>query len=112
MMKTLLRLILFIVILGLGLFFISHYLVHLSSTHILSHTLTHYHWVFTTWRYALYVLIILFWPYFIGLIGKSQHWPEETVVYFSRQRLKLLALFMIIEVFFVYNLLGHLFVWL
>jgi len=111
-MKTLLRLLLLIVILGLGLFFISHYLVTLSSTHVLSQTLTRFHWVFSAWRYILYALIIVLWPYFIGLIGKSQRWPKETILYLSNQRLKLFALFVIIEVFFVYNLIGHLFVWL
>lgn len=112
MMKTLLRLTLFIVTLGLGLFFISHYLVVLGSTHVLSQTLAEYHCVFTAWRYTLYALVIILWPYFIGLIGESQHWPKETILYLSGQRLKLFALFAIIEVFFVYNFIGHLFLWL
>ncbi len=107
-MKTLLRLSLFVVIACLGLFFISHYLFFLSLKHTLSQPLANYHYILMLWRYSFYALLFFLWPHFIMHIGERQRWPSETIVYLSNQRLKLLALFLIFEIFFVFNILGKL----
>ena len=111
-MKTLLRLLLIVLIFAAGLFLISHYLMELNSAKTLSQVIQQYHLVFTIWRYGLYALVLILWPYFIEKVGVRQKWHAQTIVYLSNQRLKLLGLFVFIEAFFVYNLLGHLFSWL
>ena len=82
-----------------------------ASSHIMQ-VASKYHLIFLIWRYALYALAIALWPYFIVTIGKSQGWPKEVITYFRKQRIKLLFFFIFIELFFVYNLLGHLLMWL
>lgn len=109
MMKKLLLVLLFVFLLIGGLFFISHYLLFLDSNHALSKKLTNYHWILMIWRYVFYALIITLWPYFVKCVGARQHWQAETIGYFSNQRLKLLGLFAIFEVFFVFNIAGKIF---
>lgn len=111
-MKTLLRLLPIVLIFAVGLFLISHYLMELNSAKTLSQVIQRYHLVFTVWRYGLYALVFILWPYFIEKVGIRQKWPAQVINYLSHQRLKLLGLFVFIEAFFVYNLLGHLFSWL
>ena len=105
-MKKLFRLSLFILLLCASLFFISHYLFLLHSTHVLSQRLIHYHDALILWRYACYALIFILWPYFVKCVGHRQEWQAETITYLSNQRLKLLALFVIFEIFFVFNVVG------
>ena len=105
-MKKLSCLLLLIPLLCAALFFIAHYLFLMHAHHALSQQLGCYHYILMIWRYAFYIFILMFWPDFIKLIGVRQHWPAETIVYLSHQRIKLLALFMIFEIFFVFNVVG------
>ncbi|PIQ43257.1 MAG: hypothetical protein COV52_01950 [Gammaproteobacteria bacterium CG11_big_fil_rev_8_21_14_0_20_46_22] len=111
-MSTLFKILGITIIACLGLLFFGHVCVEHSSASKLSQVLAQYHWALSLWRYGLYTLVLIIWPYFIEFVGIRQKWRAETILYLSNQRLKLLALFAFIEIFFVYNLLGHLFVWL
>lgn len=111
-MKALLRLSLLMVIVGSGLLLAGYLVLELSSMHHLMQVVQTHRWLLLLWRYGLYAVCILLWPYFIKFVGLRQKWPPETIAYFSQQRLKLLGFFIIIEVFFVYNLVGHLIAWL
>lgn len=71
-----------------------------------------YFWVFTLWRYSLYILILMAWPCLIKTIGNRRNWPKRTIVYLAHQRFKLFFLFVLVEIFFEYNLLGHLIAWI
>ncbi len=61
------------------------------------------------WRYALYVAVILSWPNIIRYLGKRNQWSQESIDYLAKRQLLVLLFFVIIELFFVYNLLGHVF---
>ena len=61
------------------------------------------------WRYILYGFVILCWPMGIRYLGRQRQWSEESIHYLSRQRMLVLAFFVIVELFFVYNLMGHVF---
>jgi hypothetical protein len=111
-MSTLLKIFGITITACLGLLFFGHvFLEHSSASHV-SQALLRYHWVFVLWRYGLYAFVLAIWPYFIEFVGIRQKWQPQAIVYLSNQRLKLLGFFVIIEVFFVYNLVGHLFAWL
>ncbi|MBX9706200.1 MAG: hypothetical protein K2Q14_04670 [Gammaproteobacteria bacterium] len=96
-----------IAMMGIGHFFLQYSVVNKGLQ-----TITAHYWAFALFRYLLYGLVVLYWPIFIKISGKRQHWTEETIAIFSKLRLKLIGLFIIIEVFFVYNLLSHLVIWL
>ncbi len=111
-MKTLLRLLLIVLIFAAGLFLISHYLVEHNSAKTLSQVIQRHYLVLAVWRYVLYGLVLILWPYFIKKRGVRQKWPAQTIIYLSHQRFKLLGLFVFIEVFFVDDFLGHVFIYL
>ena len=111
-MTATLKFILFIFIASLCLLFFGHFILGHTSTLPLSHTLIKYHRVFTIWRYLIYVLALIFWPHIIEFIGTRKNWQPQTIIHLSNQRTKLFWLFVIIEVFFVYNLVGRVLVWL
>lgn len=111
-MSTLLKIIGIAIITCLGMLFIGHLCLEHNSAKTLSQVIQHHHLLFTVWRYALYGLVLILWPYFIEKVGARQKWSAQVVDYLSHQRFKLLGLFAFIEAFFVYNLLGHLFAWL
>ncbi len=67
-------------------------------------------WVLLAWRCLNYGLILILWPYAIRWIGLQQQWKPHTIFYVTQQRFKLLILFVIIELFFVYNVVGRLFI--
>jgi|GEM_PF-3478519 hypothetical protein len=111
-MSTLLKILGITMVACLGLLFFGHVFLEHSSASQGSQVLIQHHWALMLWRYGLYLFVLAMWPYFIGYMGIRQRWQPEIIIYLSNQRLKLLGLFAIIEVFFVYNLLGHLFLWL
>lgn len=111
-MKLLLRLCLFTLILSTGLFFISHYLMELNATQALSQVIAKHSLLFMFPRYGLYIAALILWPMLIEWIGTRQNWQAQTIVYLSNQRIKVFCFFVIIEVLFVYNLIGHLIAWL
>lgn len=107
-MKTLLKLGGLVIVLSTILLLVSHFLID-SASH-LSHFTSKYHFLFQYWHYGLYIVILLLWPVFIQKMGEFKNWPTERILFFTNQRLKLVALFIVIEVLFVYNALGHLLV--
>lgn len=107
-MKKVLHLFIFVSTLCVVLFFIGHSMMSLTSSYAPSKSLSDHRYFFMLWRYGLYALILILWPYFVACVGKKQNWSAETVHYFSNQRIKLFSLFLIFEVFFVFNLIGHL----
>lgn len=111
-MKTLLYLSLLVITLVIGLLLSSHLVMEFSSMHRLTQIIQKYHGVLFLWRCGFYTIILALWPHFIKVIAARQKWSIETIVYLSKQRTKLLEIIVIIEVFFVYNFLGHLIVWL
>lgn len=103
-MKQILKLFLLIVIIAAGLLCVSHIFLMHSNFNSSQH-----HYGLIIWRYACYALVLIMWPYAVKFIGTCNNWHEETVLYFSNQRLKVLVLFILIECFFVYNIVGRLF---
>lgn len=63
-------------------------------------------------RYTLYVLLVVFWPKIIFCIGKAKKWHPEFTTVLAKQRLKLTLFFILIEALFVYNIVGHILMWL
>lgn len=63
--------------------------------------------MFMCWRYVLYGFITLCWPIGIRYLGKQKRWSRESIDYLSKQRIAVFLFFLIIELFFVDNLLGH-----
>ena len=61
------------------------------------------------WRYGLYLIAVLLWPSSIRYLGERSHWAQESIDYLAKRQLLVLLFFAIIELFFVYNLLGHVF---
>ena len=61
------------------------------------------------WRFLLYAMVIACWPITMKSIGKRQQWSEDQVNYMSKQYLLVLLFFILTEIFFVYNILGHVF---
>jgi hypothetical protein len=110
-MSTLLKIMGIAIITCLSLLFLGHLFLEHNSAKTGLQVIQKYHLAFTLWRYGLYALVLLLWPYFIEKVGIRQKWPTQTIVYLSNQRLKLLGFFAFIEIFFVYNLLGHLLTW-
>ena len=106
-MSAILKFIFFIFIASVCFLLFGHFILGHTSTLFLSQTLIKYHWAFTIWRYLIYVLALIFWPYIVELIGTRKNWQPQTIIYLSNQRVKLFWLFVIIEVFFVYNLVGR-----
>lgn len=90
------------------LLFLSHILLQNNSSNQFLQGIKQHQLILTFWRFSLYILAILFWPVFIKIIGKRQHWPDKLVYQLSHQRTKLLIFFVIIEIFFIYNLIGYL----
>lgn len=111
-MKKLLQFCLLIFVVSTALLLISHCVMEINSVQTVSQVIVQHSWVFTLCRYGLYAIVLICWPYFIEFIGIRQKWSPETVIYLSHQRLKLFGLLAFIEIFFVDNLLGHLFMWL
>ncbi|PIZ05146.1 MAG: hypothetical protein COY58_00400 [Gammaproteobacteria bacterium CG_4_10_14_0_8_um_filter_38_16] len=107
-MKKVFHLFIFVATLCAVLFFIGHSMISLTSGDSISKNASHYRYLFMLWRYGLYALILILWPYFVACIGKKQKWNAETIHYFSNQRIKLFVLFLIFEIFFVFNVISHL----
>ena len=109
MLKRGLLLFLFLA-LGVVLFvMLGQVLLKHSSTGMILQGFHRYFWALMIGRYSLYGTLIYGWPYFVGHIGKKKHWPKAYIKRLQKQRLMLFLFFVFIEVFFVYNALGHLF---
>lgn len=106
--KAISMMVMLMVITGGCLLILSHaLLVHqklFSGIDGKSHTM-----MFMCWRYILYGFIILCWPAGVRYLGKQKRWSQESIEYLSHQRVLVFFFFVIIELFFVYNLVGHLF---
>ncbi len=102
----------FILLLSGGLIAISHFFLEHNATLALSQAVGHYRILVTIVRYIIYAFIIILWPFIAQKVGARQQWSTATVSYLTHQRIRLLVLFIIIEVFFVYDLFGHLLSWL
>lgn len=111
-MSTLFKFVLVIVIVCIGLLFFGHVFLGHNIFNRLTQFLVKHRWVFIFWRYGFYSLILVVWPHFIKFIGIRKNWQPQVLIYFSNQRLKLFGLFVIIEIFFIYNLIAHLFAWM
>ncbi|MBX9705202.1 MAG: hypothetical protein K5Q00_03020 [Gammaproteobacteria bacterium] len=111
-MSKLLKIAFITLIACIALLSVGHLLLEYSSLEQGLQTITTHYWHFALFRYVIYGLIVFFWPPIVKKIGLKRHWPEDIIQLFSRQRLKLLSLFILIEIFFVYNLIGHMVVWL
>jgi hypothetical protein len=111
MLKRVIIIVLLILV-ALSLLALGHFFLQHNSALRFKQVLLHYHGLFALWRYGLYAIMLICWPYFIVFMGKRQNWQRETVVYLSNQRLKLFGLFAIIELFFIHNGIGHIMTWL
>lgn len=107
-----LKFIMILIIITVALLFSGHVILEHSAPKMVMQVLVHYHWIVIIWRYLIYLIVIMLWPWFIQTVGKSKSWSTEMMVYFSAQRLKIALFFAIIEIFFVYNLVGHVLVWI
>lgn len=106
-MSKRLKLLTMIPFIGIGLLLLGYAFLEHSSTITLSQVILRHHWLFTLWRYGWYIILLILWPYFIGMMAKRQQWSAHTIHLLTHQRFKLLGLFAIIEIFWVHNLLGH-----
>ena len=111
-MSTLLKILIITVIACLGMLFFSHFCLELNAPSKSLQLIVHYHFAFCIWRYFLYIVVLVFWPKLIEWIGVQQNWQAQTIIYLSNQRIKVFCFFVIIEVFFVSNVIGHLIAWL
>ncbi len=111
-MKKLLKISCIVLFLSSGLLLISHFLLEHNAPNTVSQVMNHYGWIFTVWRYLMYADLLWLWPSLIKVIGVRQNWEAEIIHYFSHQRFKLFILFALIELLFVYNIVGHLWLWL
>lgn len=102
----------FILLLSGSLIVISHYFLEHNAAPALSQAIAHCRILITVIRYIIYALILIYWPFFIRKVGVNRQWPTTIIEQWSHQRIKLLGLFAMIEVLFVYNVLGHIFIWL
>ena len=60
-------------------------------------------------RYVVYAVFIYCWPRIIIFVGRWRVWPSTYIVQLKAKRWFVFSFFLIIEVFFFYNLLGRLF---
>lgn len=106
--KAISMIVMLMVITGGCLLMLSHeWLAHqkvLSAANATSHST-----MLMCWRYVLYGFIMLCWPTGIRYLGKQKRWSQESIDYLSKQRIVVFLFFVIIELFFVYNLVGHVF---
>lgn len=111
-MKTIVKLTLAIFIGVCLLTGIGHLVLQHSSVKDSMQVVSPYFMGFLALRYTLYVLCVVFWPKIIFFIGVARKWHPEFTGYLAQQRVKVLVFFILIEVLFVFNILGHLFAWL
>ncbi len=89
-----------------------HVMLDHNSLKAAVQALNQHYWIITLCRYAVYLFIIIMWPYFISFLGKRQKWSAETIASLSEQQIRLGLLLAIIEIFYIYNVIGHIFFWL
>lgn len=64
---------------------------------------------FLLWRISLYTAAFLLWPWLVRWIGNNEGWSDDIILWLCQQRYYLIFLFVSIEVLFVNNLIGNLF---
>lgn len=111
-MLNALKYVFLILIAVLGLLAFGHVFLEHSSVLKISQVFRHYDWVLMVIHYGIVTIMLILWPYFVRFVGKHQHWPPQTITYLSRQRLALLGFFIIVDLLFVYNTVGHVVVWI
>ena len=111
-MSTLLKIAFITFIACIGLLSLGHLLLEYNPVRESLQTLTTHYWSFALFRYILYGLVVVFWPKIIRKIGIKKQWNEGIIQVLSQQRIKVLSFFILIEIFFVYNLISRIIVWL